>query len=355
MESTATYWIPVYTVLEDTPIKVILGNARQIKSIPGKKTDVRDSEWIAQLTLNNLIKPSRIFSREEREVRELTRMRLRLLNNRSQMKNRITKVLDTYSIRLGSVFSNMYGKSGIEVLKGLLDGKTIDEILSESGNAWIHKKKKELKEAIRGVLNPFSIYGIKELLDIVETLNKKIDSLDALISERIQSRRREMEIAMSIHGIGPILAATILTEIGDYRDFSTPGQLASWAGIVPSVYQSGGKTNTGSITKQGSRQLRWALTEAAWSSIRVRDNPLRKTFDRIKCKKGGKIAITAVARKILCILHHLLINDELFENRKPKRMPKSSQSVPRMNLDEMIHTLTKAGYVIRNPETQSGG
>ena len=197
VESTGVYWVPIYTVLEDK-IEVIVANAYQIKHTPGRKTDQRDSEWIAELCLKGMIEPSRIFPKEDRELRTLTRARENLVNNSTQMKNIIHQALESSCIKISSVLSDIFGKSGRYILDCLLEGKTIDEILVEIKSKKIRKKDQELREAIKNSLDLAQILVIRICLELMEEIQKKIKNLDTEIMSRIERMKEDVEIAMSI-------------------------------------------------------------------------------------------------------------------------------------------------------------
>ncbi len=240
LESTGVYWIPINTILEGI-VKVLVANAYKIKHIPGKKTDIKDSEWIAELCLNGMIEPSRIFPKEDRELRDLTRAREAIVNSRTQVKNRIHAVLDTANIRLSSVFTDLFGKSGIELVKGLTSGQSIGAIIDGTNNRWIKERAEEIKQAVKGTLGTMHAFVIRECLEVIKTIDSRIKNIDAEISSRMKSKDEDLKIAMSIPGIGFVSGSTLLAEIGNYRDFETPDKLASWTGIVSSVYQSANK------------------------------------------------------------------------------------------------------------------
>jgi transposase len=238
MESTGIYWIPIHTVLEGI-VEVQVANAYKIKNIPGRKTDIRDSEWIAELCLNGMIEPSRIFPKEDRELRDLTRAREALVNSRTQVKNRVHAVLDAVNIKLSGVFTDMFGKSGIELVNGLISGQSIEAIIGSTDNRWIKKRAEEIKQAVKGTLGTTQAFVIKECLEVIKTIDGRVKNIDAEIKNRMKARDKDLKIAMSVPGIGFISGSTILAEIGNIKDFKTPDKLASWTGIVPSVYQSG--------------------------------------------------------------------------------------------------------------------
>lgn len=351
MESTGTYWIPIYSVLEDT-IEVIVANPYIIKHIPGKKTDIVDSEWLAELCLKDLITPSRIFPKENLMLRNLTRSRESLVKIRTQLRNKIHRDLSSSHIKLSSVVTDIFGKSGMHILRGLLDGRSIDEIIEGIPSRRIKKKADEIKAAIENNLDPSQIFLIESSLQLMNAVQSKIAELDLDIHNKINPRLNDLKIAMSIPGIEFISATTILAEIGDYRDFSTPKQLASYFGIVPFVNQSAGKLHTGSITKHGSKHLRWIMVQVAHAASKKIGSKLRKFYLRIRARKGAKVAIVALARKILCILHHLLTNQEMYEEpgaaKRSKRIEVDQLSPQKkLTAQEMITILLRMGYEFR--------
>ena len=349
VESTGVYWVPIYTALEGS-IGVIVANAHKIKHTPGRKTDMRDSEWIAQLCLNGMIEPSRIFPREDRELRTLTRARENLVNNRTQMKNRIHQALESSCIKISSVLSDIFGKSGMQILNGLLKGKNIDEILKGITSKKILQKEQMLRDAIKNSLEPAKVFMIQTYLGLIKKIQDEIDKLDKEILTRIQRVKEDLEIVMSMPGMGLTSAITVRAEIGNYKDFETGDQLASWCGLVPSVSQSADVLVTGNITKQGSKHIRRMLVQVAQAITRTKSSKLKRFFLRVKARKGTKKAIVALARKILCILHHLLLNREKYVDDYPKvkkvKLDKASSPV-QMDEQEMINVLVRAGYTIQ--------
>ena len=188
VESTGVYWVPIYTVLEDN-IEVIVANAYKIKHTPGRKTDVRDSEWLAELCLNGMIEPSRIFPKEDREIRTLTRARESLVNNSTQMKNRIHQALESSCIKISSVLSDIFGKSGRHIIDGLLEGKGIDEILNGIKSKRVLKKEQDLRNAIKNSLDPAQILMIHNCLELIEEIQQRIEKLDVEILSRIKKKK----------------------------------------------------------------------------------------------------------------------------------------------------------------------
>lgn len=359
VESTANYWLPIYNVLYGS-VNFILANAYQIKHIPGRKTDSLDSEWLAELCLKNLISPSRIFPRDDRELRSLTRSRESLVNVRAKIKNWVTHELEAACIKLSSVLSDIFGKSGRHIVHGLLDGVDLEKILESIPSTRVKAKTKKIRGIIQANLSPSQIFLIRSQLDMIDSVTRQIAEIDAKITDLFSSRRKELRIALSMPGMGFISASTILAEIGDLRDFSSPDKLAAYCGLVPSVYQSAGKLINGHITKHGSPHIRRMIIEVAHAIVRSkRNSKLKKFFLRIRARRGTKIAVVALARKVLCILYHLLINNEPYQDDllgKPRKVRHSfAQSIASMSLDEMIQTLVKAGYEVRRNEYMNGG
>lgn len=349
IESTGIYWHPVHAVLEGK-IDLIVANAYKIKHTPGRKTDISDSEWIAELCLNGMIEPSRIFPKDDRELRRLTRAREGYVKQMTQEKNKIHHSLDSACIKLASVVSDIFGKSGMYLLNGILEGKDIDEIVEGIPSNRLKKKADQIKEAIKSHLEISQIILIRGSLCLMRSIQERIDELDGEISARIQRRKNDLAIAMSIPGMGFISATAILAEIGDYTDFENSEKLAAWCGLVPSLYQSAEKVVLGGITKQGSKHIRRMLIQVAYAISRTKNSKLKRFFLRIQAKKGSKVAAVALARKVLCILHHLLMNQEMYQEdedkKKTSRKAIVSPSSIEMPIQEMIDCIVRAGYVV---------
>jgi transposase len=350
MESTGTYWIPVYSVLESS-IRVIVANPYMIKHMPGKKTDVIDSEWLAELCLKDLVVPSRIFPKEARVLRSLTRAREGLVKIRTQLKNKIHRDLSSSHIKLSSVVADIFGKSGMYILRGLLEGQSIDEIINGIPSGRVKKNADKIKESIENNLDSTQIFLIDSSLDLMDCVQNKIDGIDTDLKSKISTRLDDLKIAMSIPGIEFTSAATILAEIGDYRNFVTSEHLASYFGIVPFVNQSAGKLNTGCITKHGSKHLRWIMVQVAHAASKKIGSKLRKFYLRVRARRGANVAIVALARKILCILHHLLMNQEMYEEagvaKRTRPVEINPSSKRGVTAQEMIDILRRCGYEVK--------
>ena len=310
--------------------------------------------------MKNLISPSRIFSRDHRELRSLTRARESLIKVRTKIKNRVTHELEAACIKLSSVIADVFGKSGRHIVDGLISGMDLEKILESIPSKRVRKNKEEIRGIIQANLSSSQIFLLRSHLNMIDAVTNQIEEIDAMISDQISLRNEDMKIALSMPGMGFISASTILAEIGEFRDFSSANKLAAYCGLVPSVYQSAGKLINGHITKHGSPHIRGMIIEVAHAIILTkRDSKLKKFFLRIKAGRGAKIGIVALARKVLCILYHLLIRRELYQDDllgKPRSIKNSRlHSITAMSLDEMIKTIIKAGYEVRKNKCLESG
>lgn len=352
MEATGVYWIPVYSVIEPY-VEVHVVNPLFIKFIPGRKTDTLDSAWIAEIALNGMFKTSYIPPKKIRELRELTRTYRKLIEERTTHKNRIHKILVRNGIRLSDVLTDIFGKSGMIIVNGLIEGKPIDQTLKLIHNSRILKKKDEIKSAICGEISENDIFVIRLSLDCIRDHDSQIAQYEDKILKNMSPDKENIEILVSIPGIGFTIGSSILAEIGDINQFKSPKNLVSWAGLAPAVYESAGKTAHGHITKRGSKYLRSMLVEAAQSIARGKPNRLKHFFSRIQIRKGYKKAIVALARKLLSIIHHLLSNQEKFVDSTGKEKKIKLPDIcpdPEIDTDTMIHFLTQAGYIVHKPD-----
>ncbi len=355
MESTGTYWIPIYSVLEDiTDIEILVANPYMTKHIPGKKTDLIDSDWLAELCLKNLIVPSRIFPKDDRSLRSLTRSRESLVKIRTRFKNKVHRDLSSSHIKLSSVVTDIFGKSGMHILRGLLDDRSIDEIIESIPSSRVKKNADKIKASIENNLDSSQIFLIESSLDIIGCIQCNIDKIDNKLKRKISPKKQnDLKIATSIPGIDFTSAVTILAEIGDYRNFNSPELLASYFGLVPFVNQSADNLHTGCITKHGSKHLRWIMVQVAHAASKKIGSKLRKFYLRVRARRGANVAIVALARKILCILHHLLINQERYEEagvaKKARTVRRLDQSPSQRELtaQDMIDVLQRSGYEVR--------
>jgi transposase len=347
-ESTGVYWYKLYLMLEQE-VPVIVANAYQIKNIPGRKTDIKDSQWIAELTLNGLIKPSRIFPRRDREFRDLTRNREILVRTKATFKNRVHKILDGSGIKLKPLLKDIFGKSGRHILDGIATQQDCETILSTIPSPVIKRKSEDIREVLRESMSPLQLQLLRTQLAMLDEVDKKISEIDSLIIAALADEQyHNLSICSSVPGIGITAGVTILAEIGDYNDFPSGDRLASWTGLAPSVYQSANKLITGKITKRGSTHLRWILVQVAQAASRSKNTILSRFFQRIAYRRGRNIAIIALARKILCILWHLLQKRETYSEPDLKKKTKcpAVQPLRDISIDDAVVVLNRAGFRI---------
>lgn len=314
MESTGVYWKPVYNLLELEPsIKTYVVNAQHIKQVPGRKTDVKDAEWIADLLKHGLLKPSYIPDREQRELRELVRYRRSLIDERARESNRIQKVLEGANIKLGSVATDILGVSGRLMIRHLIDGEVNPEMIAQLAKRQLRKKMALLKRSLNGLIGEHQRFMLKNQLNHIEYLEKQIKALDQEIGDRLHSANGELEILDSIPGIGIQTAQQIIAEVGlDMTRFKSAAHLASWAGMAPGQNESAGKKKA-ARTRDGNKYLRSALIEAAASAIRKKDSYLAAKYYRLKRRRGTKKARVAIAHQILVIAYHLLTKNKPYK------------------------------------------
>jgi len=356
-ESTSDYWVRIFDLL-DPYVQVIVGNARDMKALSHKKTDKIDSEFIALLALKDMIRPSRIFPKEHREFRATVRLRHRIVQKRTSIKNEIHHILDSELFRLSAVLTDIFGKSGVLIMRGILNDIPVNEILALLPPS-VKKKEEALREVMQSTLSDGALARLASCLRIIKTLNDEIAELTNISTNyALVNFPREFEILRSVPGVGEIVAITLLAEIGDVRDFSTGDKLASWLGIVPRVYQSADKLHTGSITKRGSKTARWILIQAAHAAVRARDNDLKTFYIGKKEVIGAGKAIVGVARKMITIIWHLLTNDETYEDNQYRviKLPKKVYvKVPReTSLEEVLRLLRDAAVVLKEPDPEIG-
>jgi transposase len=311
-EATGVYWFPVYDALSPS-IDTIVANPWMIKGLLGDKSDSHDAKRIADNCLDGKIKRSRVFSNEDRDLRNMTRARSGYIKTRTQLRNRIHKYLALCGIKLSSSISDIFGKSGRHILDGLVEGKDIDAILDSIPSGQIKKKRDLIKISLGKGLDKVSRMLVKDTLELLDHLEKKIEKTSLEVLSILQKRPKDLAIVMSVPGIGFISASIILAEIGNYHDFSTPGRLVKWCGLAPGLNESAGKKIPCGITKQGSKSLRTILVEIAQVVAKMKNNRLSRFFNRLRARKNYNVAITALARKLISLIYHLLTQQELYQ------------------------------------------
>jgi transposase len=313
MESTGVYWKPVWNLLEGQ-FELLLVNAQHIKAVPGRKTDVQDSEWIADLLRHGLLRASFVPDRAQRELRELTRYRASLVRERSREVNRLQKTLEGANIKLAAVATDILGKSGHDILMALAAGATDAAALADLARGKLRTKLPELERALVGRFGAHQRLLVAHQVGHIDYLDEVIAELSARIAERLRPFEDELERLDAITGVGRYTAEVIVAEIGtDMTRFPTDRHLASWAGLCPGNHQSAGKRRSGK-TRKGNRWLRTALVEAATGAGRARDTYLSAQYHRLAARRGKKKAAVAVAHSILVDAYHLLKHGTTFRD-----------------------------------------
>ena len=316
MESTGVFWKPVYYVLE-ARFTVLLLNAAHVKQVPGRKTDVRDCQWIAELLEHGLLRGSFVPPPVIRDLRELTRYRRTQIQERTRVANRLHKVLQDANVKLSNVTHHILGVSGRAMLDALVAGTTDPDVLADLARGQLRKKLPALRQALTGRFRAHHAFLLGQILAHLDYLEEAIAAVSAHIEEQLRPFAPQVERLMTIPGVQRRTAETILAEIGtDMAVFPTAGHLASWAGMCPGNNESAGKRRSGK-TRKGSKWLRTSLIEAANAAARTKATALGARYRRILPHRGHRKAIVAVGRHILEISHHLLRTDRTYQELGP--------------------------------------
>lgn len=305
MESTGIFWKPVYAILEGG-VTLLVVNAAHIKAVPGRKTDVRDCEWIANLLAHGLLKAGFVPPKEIRDLRDLSRYRTSLIDERAREVNRLHKLLETANIKLTSVATDSMGVSAQAMLQALLEGTTDPHILADLARGRLRKKLPELRKALEGRFTPHHRLLLETILAHIDFLDETIAGLGKEVAVCLAPFAREAELLDGVTGINMRTAEVIISEIGVTMDsFPSEKHLASWAGICPGNNESAGKRRSGK-TRKGNPYLRRVLIQAAQACGNSKDSYLGAQYHRIAKRRGKKKAIIAVAHSILVIVYHIL-------------------------------------------------
>lgn len=307
MESTGVYWKPLYNLFELMDVKAMIVNASHMKAVPGRKTDMRDAEWIADLLQHGLLKASFIPDREQRELRELTRYRKSLVEERARELNRLQKVLEGANIKLMSVVKDVNCKSARRLLEKIVLDETLD---SETVSSVIHRnllpKLEEILPAVEGITTPLQRALLSQIMDHIDDLSRRIDNLDEMVEQYMAEYAEALAAIREIPGIAERSAQVILAEIGTNMDrFPSAEHLCSWAGICPGNRRSAGKRKSGR-TNKGNMALKTTLVQCAQSGKQVKGSYYSAQFQRIAARRGKKRATVAVAHSMLIAIYHIL-------------------------------------------------
>jgi transposase len=313
MEATGVYWKPVWAVLEDD-FELLLVNARHVKQVPGRKTDVKDAEWLCQLLEAGLLRASFVPPKPVRALRQLTRYRKSQIQERQREANRLHKALEDTGIKLDCVASDILGVSGRAMLDALCHGTTDPELLADLARGRLRKKIPLLKQALEGRFEPLHALLVSSILNHLDFLDEQIERLSDAIEEQLRPFAAAVRLLRSVDGIETRTAENILAEIGfEMRVFPTARHLASWAGQCPGNDQSAGKRKSGK-TRKGSKWLDQALKDAAMAAIRTNDSYLQAQYQRLRPRIGHGRALGAVKHSIICACWHILTTGELYRD-----------------------------------------
>jgi len=343
MESTGPYWKPIYNVLE-SEFELTLANANNIKIVPGRKTDVKDGEWIATLLRHGLIKNSFVPDRSQRELRELVRYRRSLIQESTREVNRIQKVLEGANIKLGDVASDVLGASGRAMLQAIARGEDNPETLADLAKGRLRDKHAELLKALRGLVGPHQRVIIKVQMEHLDFLDGQIAKLDEQINDRMKDSGESIKLLDSIPGVDVRSAQDILAEIGtDMDQFPSANHLASWAGVCPGNNRSAGKRKSGRTVK-GNRWLRAALVVAARGSLRRKGRTyFNAQYHRLAARRGDKRAIMAIAHSILIDIYHMLRGGAPYVDLGPDYFDKRSIAA---TVRRSVERIERLGYKV---------
>jgi transposase len=372
MESTGDYWKPVFNILKDS-FEVWLVNAQQVKHVPGRKTDMKDSEWLAELMLYGLLNPSFIPPKPQRALRELTRYRTRLVQERARVVNRVQKLLEGANIKLSSVASDIMGVSARAMLAEIVAGQTDAELIADLARGQMRSKIPELEKALTGIVQPHHRFVLAQQLDHIDFLDEKVETLSLRIEQRLETMNwpdepsrpdagegtegatpvaDESELPLTwnaavalldtIPGVNRRVAEVMLAEMGlDMSQFPTADHLASWPGLAPGNHQSGGKRYSGR-TANGNKPLASIMVQAAWSAVRIKDTFLKSRFHSLAARRGKKRAIVAVAHSILVSAWHMLTYQQPYRELGSDYLDQRKKEA-------------KVSYLVRRLEKPRGG
>jgi transposase len=351
IESTGDYWKPVFNILEGT-CEVILVNAQHVKAVPGRKTDVKDAAWLAELLQHGLLRASFIPPVAQRELRDLTRYRSTFIRERVTLINRVQKLLEDANIKLAAVASDIMGVSGRAILAALIAGHTEPHTLAELAKGRLRSKREPLTKALEGRVKPHHRFVLTELLCQIDSLDETVARFDAQIQEISGPFEEAVGLLDTIPGIARHTAEMIVAEIGtNMSRFPSADHLASWAGVAPGNYESAGKRASGK-TRKGNRFLRTTLVQAAHAAARTKDTYLSAQYRRLAARRGKKRAILAVAHSMLMMAYYMIQRQEPYREAGADFFDRLQ---PEDTARRLIKRLESLGYqvTLQNPSTEA--
>lgn len=350
MESTGVYWKPIWNVLEAFDFELVLANAHHIKNLPGRKTDMKDAEWIAKLLRSGLIESSFVPSPEVRDLRDLTRYRKKLVYQATAEKNRIHRLLQDANIKITSFMSDIFGVSGRLLLQRVVNGEVITlEFLEDNMKGPLKHKAEQLLQSINGRMRAHHSQMIGFSWEHLLFLEQQIREIDEQIFVRLQGRREAVELLMTIPGINEQAAAIIIAEIGtDMEQFRNEHALAAWAGVCPGNFESAGKKKRTRV-RSGNSLLKAILCECAWSAVRARNTRLSTRYWSLVRRMGKKKALVAVAHTILKIVYYVLLKRQSYVELGAEYLAQYQKDKQERMQNRMIRDLEAKGFIVTKP------
>jgi transposase len=349
MEATGIYWKPVWHVLADGEFELILANAAHVKNVPGRKTDVTDAAWLAELLAHGLIRASFVPDTQTQELRTLLRTRKQLVREKASHILRVQKTLEDANIKLDSVITDVMGMSGRAMMEALIAGESDPAKLARLANYRLKTSQEKLREAVRGRVTKHHRFLLRLHLNQIDALDAAIATIDRQVEAGIAPFRAAVEQVSSVPGIRDIGAQVIVSEIGtDMSRFPSEGHLISWAGLCPRNDESAGKRRSNRLRK-GAPWLKTTLVQCAWAAVRKKGSYLQAQFLRLKARRGPKKAIMAVAASILTAIYHMLKDGTLYQDLGSNHFQNRSKG---QQTNRLIKRLADLGYdVALTPRT----
>ena len=343
MEATGVYWRPIWHVL-DGEFELILANAMHVKNVPGRKTDINDATWIADLLAHGLIRSSFVPPTPIQELRMLTRTRKQLVRERASHVQRIDKILQDANLKLGSVLTDIMGQSGRAILEAIIAGETAPEKLAALTSKRVKASRASIIEALRGKVTSNHRFLLKLHLGQTDALATAIAEIDTEVGERLEPFRRAATRMTQIPGVQETAASAIVSEIGvDMSRFPTVGHLISWAGLCPRNDESAGKRRSTKL-RNGAPWLKTLLVQSAWCATRAKQTYLQTQFLRIKARRGPRKAIMAVAASILTAIYHMLKNDTDYVDLGPNHFLRDRARAA----TQLLRKLERLGFEVKD-------
>ena len=341
MEATGVYWKPVWHILADGDFQLILANAAHVKNVPGRKTDVNDATWLADLLAHGLIRASFVPDTQTQELRTLLRTRKQLVREKSSHILRVQKTLEDANIKLDSVITDIIGMSGRAMIEALIAGESNPAKLARLANYRLRASQEKLREALRGRVTKHHRFLLRLHLNQIDALDASIATIDQQVQAGIAPFRFAVEHVTSIPGVSDLGAQVIVSEIGtDMSRFPSEGHLISWAGMCPRNDESAGKRRSNRVRK-GAPWLKTTLVQCAWAAVRKKDSYLKAQFLRIKARRGPKKAIMAVAASILTAIYHMLKDGTLYQDLGSNHFQSRSKG---QQTKRLVKRLADLGY-----------